>query len=172
MRILLFFSLFTILISCTTVEVVKEVTKAGKSIKTSVDNLVKNSNNKNQEELDRANEQLSNDKLKVNLELKNLKKEKEEKQKIIKGQSEGTKINLIGKTYNEIKLIVGEPSLLRLDGSSRTIRFDNDFCQLFLFLNSKNKNSKIEYFEIRNKEGKLIINKMNIKKCYKSFELI
>ena len=68
--------------------------------------------------------------------------------------------------------MIGNPKLIRIDGNSLTERFDNNFCQLFLFSNIKTKNSKIEYFEIRNKEGKLIINKKKIEKCYKNFKLI
>ena len=49
---------------------------------------------------------------------------------------------------------------------------DHHYCQLFLFSNAKIKNSIIEYFEIRDKFGKLIINKKEIKKCYSEFKLI
>jgi hypothetical protein len=65
----------------------------------------------------------------------------------------------------------GEPDLIRVDGNSRTMRFDNNFCQLFLFSLAKLKSARVDYFEIRNKNGNLIINKKNIDKCYKSFKL-
>lgn len=168
MRILILFSLFILLSNCTTIEVAKEVTKVTKSIQTSVDNIVKSSSNNSQEEVI---EEETNDKQIIDQEIANLEKEKKEKKEIIKEQKKETKINFLGKNSNEIKLMIGEPTLLRIDGNSRTVRFDNNFCQLFLFSNAKIKNARVEYFEIRNKVGKLIINKEKIEKCYKNFKL-
>ena len=169
MRILLFFSLIIFLSNCASVEIAKEVTKATRSIKTSVTNIIKNSSNDNIEELAKNKK---DDKKIINYEIANLEKEKKEKEKIIKEQKKKTKINFLGKNFNEIKLMVGEPILLRTDGNSKTARFDNNFCQLFLFSNAKTRNFRVEYFEIRNKEGKLIINQKKIEKCYKNFKLI
>ena len=182
MRILILFSLFILLSNCTTIEVAKEVTKVTKSIQTSVDNIVKSSSNNNQEKvieeetndkqiIDQEIEE-TNDKQIIDQEIANLEKEKKEKKEIIKEQKKETKINFLGKNFNEIKLMIGEPTLLRIDGNSRTVRFDNNFCQLFLFSNAEIKNARVEYFEIRNKVGKLIINKEKIEKCYKNFKLI
>ena len=169
MRILLLFSIIALLSNCTSVEIAKELTKATKSIKTSIDNIVKSSADTNQEEII---EEKNVDKKIIDQEIANLEKEKKEKEKIIKEQKKKTKINFLGKNFNEIKLMVGEPILLRTDGNSKTARFDNNFCQLFLFSNAKTKNFRVEYFEIRNKEGKLIINQKKIEKCYKNFKLI
>lgn len=169
MRILLFFSLIIFLSNCASVEIAKEVTKATRSIKTSVTNIIKNSSNDNIEELAKNKK---DDKKIINYEIANLEKEKKEKEKIIIEQKKVSKINFLGKNLNEVKLIIGEPNFLRTDGNSRTIRFDNNFCQLFLFSNAKIKNFKIEYYEIRNKNGELIINKEEIKKCYKNFNFI
>jgi len=169
MRILLLFSIIALLSNCTSVEIAKELTKATKSIKTSIDNIVKSSADTNQEEII---EEKNVDKKIIDQEIANLEKEKKEKEKIIKEQKKKTKINFLGKNFNEIKLMVGEPILLRTDGNSKTVRFDNNFCQLFLFSNAKTKNFRVEYFEIRNKEGKLIINQKKIEKCYKNFKLI
>ena len=169
MRILLLFSIIALLSNCTSVEIAKELTKATKSIKTSINNIVKSSADTNQEEII---EEKNVDKKIIDQEIANLEKEKKEKEKIIKEQKKKTKINFLGKNFNEIKLMVGEPILLRTDGNSKTARFDNNFCQLFLFSNAKTKNFRVEYFEIRNKEGKLIINKKKIEKCYKNFKLI
>ena len=192
MRILLLFSIIALLSNCTSVEIAKELTKATKSIKTSIDNIVKSSADTNQEEIieeknvDKKiiDQEIANlekeknvdkkiiDQEIIDQEIANLEKEKKEKEKIIKEQKKKTKINFLGKNFNEIKLIVGEPILLRTDGNSKTARFDNNFCQLFLFSNAKTKNFRVEYFEIRNKEGKLIINQKKIEKCYKNFKLI
>ena len=187
MRILLLFSIIALLSNCTSVEIAKELTKATKSIKTSINNIVKSSADTNQEEIieeknvDKKiiDQEIANlekeknvDKKIIDQEIANLEKEKKEKEKIIKEQKKKTKINFLGKNFNEIKLMVGEPILLRTDGNSKTARFDNNFCQLFLFSNAKTKNFRVEYFEIRNKEGKLIINQKKIEKCYKNFKLI
>jgi len=187
MRILLLFSIIALLSNCTSVEIAKELTKATKSIKTSIDNIVKSSADTNQEEIieeknvDKKiiDQEIANlekeknvDKKIIDQEIANLEKEKKEKEKIIKEQKKKTKINFLGKNFNEIKVMVGEPILLRTDGNSKTARFDNNFCQLFLFSNAKTKNFRVEYFEIRNKEGKLIINQKKIEKCYKNFKLI
>lgn len=171
MRILFFLTLFAILTNCTTVNVVKEVTKASKSVKTSVDKMLKGSEDESQNDFKKHSKNISNDKQKIDQKIKNLQKEKEEKIKIIKEQKKEVKITLLGKTSNEVMLMFGEPDLIRVDGNSRTMRFDNNFCQLFLFSLTKLKNARVDYFEIRNKEGNLIINKKNIDKCYKSFKL-
>ena len=163
MRILLLFSLIMILPNCATVEVAKEVTKASKSIKTSVSNMIKGSDIIQSE---------GEGKKEIDQEIESLEKEKRAKEIIIKEQKKKTKINFLGKDSDEIQLILGDPLLLRIDGNSRTLRFDNDFCQLFLFSNLKSKGGVIDYFEIRNRQGKLIINKEKIEKCYKNFNLI
>ena len=174
MRILLLFSIIALLSNCTSVEIAKELTKATKSIKTSINNIVKSSADTNQEEIieEKNVDKKIIDQEIIDQEIANLEKEKKEKEKIIKEQKKKTKINFLGKNFNEIKLMVGEPILLRTDGNSKTARFDNNFCQLFLFSNAKTKNFRVEYFEIRNKEGKLIINQKKIEKCYKNFKLI
>ena len=179
MRILLLFSIIALLSNCTSVEIAKELTKATKSIKTSFDNIIKSSGDTNQKEIieeknvdqEIIDQEIIDQEI-IDQEIANLEKEKKEKEKIIKEQKKKTKINFLGKNFNEIKLMVGEPILLRTDGNSKTARFDNNFCQLFLFSNAKTKNFRVEYFEIRNKEGKLIINKKKIEKCYKNFKLI
>ena len=146
MRILLLFSLITLLSSCTSIEIAKEVTKASKSIKISINNIIKSSDNENQEEIieeviieEVIIEEVINDRKIIDQEIANLKKEKKEKEKIIKKQKKETKINFMGKTSNDIKLMIGEPNLLRIDGNARTVRFDNNFCQLFLFSNAEIK---------------------------------
>ena len=169
MQILLLFSLIMILSNCTSIEIAKEVTKASKSINTSVNNIVKSSDNESQEEIIEVK---INDKTIIDQEIANLEIEKKEKQEIIKEQKKKTKINFIGKTFKEIKLIFGVPELIRVDGNSRILRFDNNFCRLFLFSNTQTKNAEIEYFEVRNKKGELIINREKIEKCYKNFRLI
>lgn len=169
MRILLLFTLIIILSNCTTVELAKEVTKASKSIKTSVDNMVKNLENTDNEEIV---EEIIDDKKIIKQEMANLEIEKKAKQEIIKEQKKKSEINFLGKTFDEIKLVIGDPKLTRIDGNSKTMRFDNNYCRLFLFSSAKKNTTKVEYFEIRNSLGKLIINKEEMKKCYQTFKLI
>ena len=167
MRILLLF--FIVLLSnCSSVKIAKELTKVTGSIKTSVDNVINNSKNSNQ---DGSGDEISSDKKIINEVIANLEKEKNEKKKIINAQK---KVNtkFLGRTFNEVQLMIGEPQLIRIDGNSKIARFDNNFCQLFLFTNTKIKNDIIKYFEIRNREGKLIINKKKIENCYENFRLI
>ena len=171
MRILHLFFVIILLSSCATVEVAKEVTKASKSISTSLNNLIKNSQN-NSEDKSLINGNTGDDKKIITQEIVSLEKEKEEKAKLIKKQKKTIRINFLNKTTNEIKAIVGEPKLIRIDGNSKIIRFDNNFCRLFLFVSEKNENSKIKYFEIRNKKGLLIINSDEIETCYRNFKLI
>lgn len=168
MRILLLFSLILLLYSCTTVEVAKEITKATKSIGTSMNNIIQNSE-KNQKELNSLDK---NDKSQtIDSEIADLAIEIKEKEKEVKKQKKGTKINFVNKTPKEIELLIGEPELTRIDGNSKIVRFDSEFCRLFLFSDLNNQKDGIKYFEIRNKEGKLIINKENIQECYQNFKL-
>ena len=175
MKILLLFIFIILLSSCVTVEVAKEVTKAGKSIGTSVNNLIKNSQNNNEDNLIKRNNKndiTANNKKMIDQELANLKKEKEKEKKLAKKQKNKIRIDFLNKTINEIRLIIGGPQLTRVDGNSKIFRFDSNYCRLFLFFNEKNKNSKVEYFEIRNNKGLLIINNEEIEKCYKDLRLI
>ena len=164
MRILSLFLIISILSNCSTVEVAKEVTKATYSIKTSVTNILKNSNSDQEEK--------SSDTNSIDQEIMILEKEKKKKKESINNQKIGTKINFLNKTLKEIELMIGEFDLIRIDGNSKTVRYDNKYCQLYLFLESIKKNAQVKYFEIRNREGKLIIKKEKIKKCYNNFKLI
>ena len=168
MRILLLFSLILLLYSCTTVEVAKEITKATKSIGTSMNNIIQNSE-KSQKELNSLDK---NDKSQtIDSEIADLEIEIKEKEKEVRKQKKETRINFVNKTPKEIELLIGEPELIRIDGNSKIVRFDSKFCRLFLFSDLNDQKGEIKYFEIRNKEGKLIINKENIQKCYQNFKL-
>jgi hypothetical protein len=169
MRILLFFSLIIFLSNCASVEIAKEVTKATRSIKTSVTNIIKNSSNDNIEELAKNKK---DDKKIINYEIANLEKEKKEKEKIIIEQKNKTVLNFLDKNSDEVRLMIGNYTLMRIDGNTRTTRFDNNYCQLFLFSNAESKNAEVKYFEIRNKKGNLIVESEKIKNCYKNFKLI
>ena len=168
MRILLF--LFIILLSgCISIEVAKEITKATKSIKASVNNIVTNSDSESQQAVILEK---NSDKKIIDKEIATLEIEKKEKDKIIIEQNSKAVLNFLDKDSEEVRLMIGNYTLMRIDGNTRTTRFDNKYCQLFLFSNVESKNAVVKYFEIRNKKGNLIVDSEKIKKCYKNFKLI
>ena len=163
MRILLFFILILILGGCTTVKVAKEVTKATNSIKTSVDNLI----NKKQKSEEQDGSVVKN----IDIDLKNLEKEKEEVKKLVSSQKKIIKVNFVGKTLNELKSKLGEESLNRFDGNTQIVRFDISTCKLFLFFNPNLSVPRVEHYEIRNKLGNLETSKDKIQSCYRNYDL-
>ena len=158
MRIFLFLSFILILSGCTTVEVAREVTKATKSMKTSVDNMIKY----------KEKDEIASD---IEKERKILKVERAEEEKLIKEQNKIIKINFLNKELKELKGNLGKPVLSRKDGNSIIKRFDAPICRLFLFFISEDKMQKIKYFEIRNYTGNLIIKKDEAQNCYKELNL-
>lgn len=144
-----FFLIFTLLLpGCASVKVVKEVTKATQSLKTSVTNIVNS----------------------VEQEKEILEEEKVKEKKLIIEQKKITKINFINEQLINIKLKLGEPDLLREDKDIQIVRFDRDKCRLFLFFNPEEKIRKVKYFEIRDDYGNLIVEKNKINKCYNQYE--
>jgi hypothetical protein len=149
MRIFIFLTLFFILSNCSTVEVAREVTKATKSIKESIQNF-------NQE------------KMEIKKEKEDLKIERDKERVLANEQKKIIEIKFIGLNLAEIEIKLGKPSLLRIDGNTKIARFDKNSCRIFFFFNQKYKNPKVEYFEIRDRNGQLINNKKKIKNCYKN----
>ena len=81
-------------------------------------------------------------------------------------------MNLDLKIFDQIKRILGQPSLIRVDGNTKTIRFDTMNCRLFVYFNTNDKVMKSQYYEIRNINGNLIENKEKIKKCYQELKKV
>ena len=73
---------------------------------------------------------------------------------------------------DQITKIIGQPSLIRVDGNTKTTRFDTVNCRLFIYFNTKDKVMKSQYYEIRNINGYLIEKKEKIKKCYQELERV
>ena len=169
MRIFLFFTFILLQSGCTTIEVAKEVTKASKSIKTSVSNII--NIDKKTEEIEDNDESVASINDSIEKEKEILEVEKKKEKKVVKEQKKIIKINFIGKTLNKIKSSLGEPQLIRLDGNTKTVRFDKNSCRLFLFFNSNKSPPKVEHFEIRDIQGNLINSKERIQDCYKYFNL-
>lgn len=154
---LIFITIF--LSSCTSIEVAKEVTKASKSIKKTVENIF--------EKEDPVDENVT-----LEVDIKKISNEREEEKKVASIQKKITKIEFIGKTLSEIENKLGNPSLIREDGNTKSVRFDSNNCRLFVYFNNKSKKQKIEYYEIRDVKGKLIDQEVNLNKCFTGFKLV
>ena len=133
MRLILIYSIFSLIFSGCTVEVARETGKAIKSIENT-------------------------------LKLKDIKKEENNKVNI---QKRVSTVNLIGRNQKQIISLLGKPDLIRKDGLVYLMRFDRDECITFAFFNQNKQKPKVEHFELRNKNGDLLVNKSQIKECFK-----
>ena len=172
MRIFFFFTFILILNGCATIEVAKGVSKVSTSIETSVKKIAGKGEIKEKEAVSTSENISLEEKVSAAKKEKEIVEvEKTRQKKVVKKQKEVIKINFVGKTINEIYMRLGDPSLFRLDGNSQTMRFDNDTCRLFLFFNSTIPMPRVDYFEMRDEQGNLIKEKVNIENCYKKFDL-
>ena len=96
-----------------------------------------------------------------------IKSNKKENEKIIK-QKKLTKIKIVGKNEKELINLLGEPSLIRKDGNIYSMRFNRNDCITYTYFNPKKNIPKVEYFELRNKDGELLENKSEINRCLKT----
>ena len=160
--ILFFFSII-VLCGCSTIEVAKEVTKATKSIKTSIDNIVSTQEEEKQpddiEEEEKQPDDIEEEKEKINV-------EKKKERDIAKKQKRITTIKFLGKTLPELIKEFGNPDLTREDGNTKTVRFDTLSCRLFLYFNSTINISRVEYYEIRDTKGNLMNRSKDLEKCF------
>ena len=170
MRLFLLMLYFLFLESCTTVEVTKEVIKAGNSVKTTVTEIVSNQKDDSKINGDKNIEvEIDAD---IEDEEKIITTEQKEQKKIVETQQKISEINFIGSSLKEIKKILDEPELAREDGNAYMLRYDSKSCRLFLFFNLKDIDKKVKYFELRNTNGILLETRQLIEKCYKEFKLI
>ena len=166
MRFILILS-FLILGGCTTVEVTKEVIKAGSSVKTSVSEIISEKSPESS-----MSEEIIPQEPDIQEEKENILIQKKEQKTIFKNQQKTAQINFIGDPIYKIEEILGEPELARIDGDTFMIRYDSDQCRLFLFFNDKLQNKTVEHFEIRDLFGVLLESKQSIEQCYREFKLI
>ena len=157
---------FLILGGCTTVEVTKEVIKAGSSVKTSVSEMISEKSPKSS-----TNEEIIFQQADIEEEKENIIIQKKEQKTIFKNQQKTAQINFIGDPIYKIEEILGKPELARIDGDTFMMRYDSDQCRLFLFFNNTLKNKKVEHFEIRDLFGVLLESKNSIEQCYREFKL-
>ena len=151
--------LIIILSGCTSVKVAKVVTKTTNSVKTSIEKITdKKSKIKEKDDLTQEKEEI-------------VIEQKKEKAVAVK-QKRNIAIKFLGKTLPELIKEFGEPALIRLDGTTKTARFDTSSCRLFVFFNLKIKKSGVDYYEIRNTKGNLVDRKKNIEKCFKEISKV
>ena len=178
MRLFLLMLYFLFLESCTTVEVGKEIIKAGNSVKTTVSEIITNKEDDSKiiEEKNIETETESQIEAEIEAEIEVEKEiiiiEQKEQKNIVKTQQKISQINFLGNSLNEIKKILGEAKLAREDGNTYLLRYDSKSCRLFLFFNLQIINKKVEYFELRDTKGILLKSRQSIEECYREFKLI
>ena len=174
MRLFLLMLYFLFLESCTTVEVGKEIIKAGNSVKTTVSEIITNKEDDSKiiEEKNIEPETESQIETEIEAEKEIITIEQKEQKNIVETQQKISQINFLGNSLNEIKKILGETKLAREDGNTYLFRYDSKSCRLFLFFNLQIINKKVEYFELRDPKGILLKSRQSIEECYREFKLI
>ena len=170
MRLFLLMLYFLFLESCTTVEVGKEIIKAGNSVKTTVSEIIINKEDDSKIIEEKNIEPETESQIEAEKEIITI--EQKEQKNIVETQQKTTEINFIGNSLNEIKKILGESKLAREDGNTYMLRYDSKSCRLFLFFNLQIINKKVEYFELRDTNGILLKSRQSIEECYREFKLI
>ena len=148
---------------CTTLEIAQEVTKAGDSIKTTIQKITKNQN-----DLEKTDDVIKTED--VIKEQEEIIVEKEKEKVVINKQKEIAVIKIQGKTLNQLTKNFGKSNFIREDGNTKTVRFNTSSCRLFVYFNLRVKKSKAKYYEIRNAKGELIDKKEKINKCFKEIQ--
>lgn len=174
MRLFLLMLYFLFLESCTTVEVGKEIIKAGNSVKTTVSEIITNKEDDSKIIEEKNIEAETEFQIEAEIEAENeiIIIEQKEQKNIVKTQQKISQINFLGNSLNEIKKILGETKLAREDGNTYLLRYDSKSCRLFLFFNLQIINKKVEYFELRDTKGILLKSRQSIEECYREFKLI
>ena len=174
MRLFLLMLYFLFLESCTTVEVGKEIVKAGNSVKTTVSKIITNKEDDSKiiEGKNIEAEVESQIDAEIEAEKEIITIEQKEQKNIVETQQKISQINFLGNSLNEIKKILGETKLAREDGNAYLLRYDSKSCRLFLFFNLQIINKKVEYFELRDTKGILLKSRQSIEECYREFKLI
>jgi len=148
---------------CATLEIAQEVTKAGDSIKTTIQKVTKNQNDLEKTEKVIKTEDVIKEQEEIIV-------EKKKEKVVINKQKEIAVIKIQGKTLNQLTKNFGKSNFIREDGNTKTVRFNASSCRLFVYFNLKVKKPKAEYYEIRNTKGELIDKKEKINKCFKEIQ--
>ena len=156
---------------CATIEIAKEVTKVGDSIKTTIQKAAKKQNDfEKTEDVTKEKEEVIVAKEKEEKEKAEVIVAKEKEKAVINKQKEIAVIKIQGKTLNQLTQNFGKSDFIREDGNTKTVRFNTSTCRLFVYFNLGVKKPKAEYYEIRNTKGELIDKKEKINKCFKEIQ--
>ena len=156
---------------CSTIEIAKEVTKVGDSIKTTIQKSAKKQNGSEKtEDVTKEKEEIVVAKEKEEKEKEQIIVAKKKEKAVINKQKEIAVIKIQGKTLNQLTQNFGKSDFIREDGNTKTVRFNASTCRLFVYFNLEVKKPKAEYYEIRDTKGKLIDEKEKINKCFKEIQ--
>ena len=156
---------------CSTIEIAKEVTKVGDSIKTTIQKSAKKQNGSEKtEDVTKEKEEIVVAKEKEEKEKEQIIVAKKKEKAVINKQKEIAIIKIQGKTLNQLTQNFGKSDFIREDGNTKTVRFNASTCRLFVYFNLEVKKPKAEYYEIRDTKGKLIDEKEKINKCFKEIQ--
>ncbi len=156
---------------CATLEIAQEVTRAGDSIKTTIQKAVKKQNDlEKTEDVTKEKEEIVVAKEKEEKEKEEIIVAKKKEKAVINKQKEIAVIKIQGKTLNQLTKNFGKSDFIREDGNTKTVRFDASNCRLFVYFNLEVKKPKAEYYEIRDTKGELIDEKEKINKCFKEIQ--
>ena len=175
-----------LLTGCASVEIVKEVTKATKTIETSVKKIMKPKKEepeetisaeeeskeaiiieKEPEKVTTAQEDLEK---KILVGKKQITQDKKRVTEMVLKQKKVATLNLLDKTLSELNQIIGQPQLVRKDRQTMTLRYDSVSCRFFVFMNLSVKTPRAEYYELRNDLGELIDRQKDIEKCFREIK--
>ena len=156
---------------CATIEIAKEVTKVGDSIKTTIQKAAKKQNNfEKTEDVTKEKEEIIVAKKKEEKEKEEIIVAKKKEEAVINKQKEIAVIKIQGKTLNQLTKNFGKSNFIREDGNTKTVRFNASGCRLFVYFNLEVEKPKAEYYEIRDTKGELIDRKEKINKCFKEIQ--
>ena len=156
---------------CATIEIAKEVTKVGDSIKTTIQKAAKKQNDfEKTEDVTKEKEEIIVAKKKEEKEKEEIIVAKKKEEAVINKQKEIAVINIQGRTLNQLTQNFGKYDFIREDGNTKTVRFNASSCRLFVYFNLDVGKPKAEYYEIRNTKGELIDKKEKINKCFKEIQ--
>ena len=156
---------------CSTIEIAKEVTKVGDSIKTTIQKSAKKQNGSEKtEDVTKEKEEIVVVKEKEEKEKEEIIVAKKKEKAVINKQKEIAVIKIQGKTLNQLTQNFGKSDFIREDGNTKTVRFNASTCRLFVYFNLEVKKPKAEYYEIRDTKGELIDEKEKINKCFKEIQ--
>ena len=156
---------------CATIEIAKEVTKVGDSIKTTIQKSAKKQNDfEKTEDVTKEKEEIVVVKEKEEKEKEEIIVAKKKEKAVINKQKEIAVIKIQGKTLNQLTQNFGKSDFIREDGNTKTVRFNASSCRLFVYFDLEVEKPKAEYYEIRNTKGELIDKKEKINKCFKEIQ--